>query len=183
MPEGAEEGTLSEPASGPATVPEGKVFISYASQDAAIATALCDALEAASILCWIAPRDVRPGDFYADAIVQGITNCPVFVLIMSQAAVDSPHVLREVERASSKRRPIVTLRTDTAPLPPGLEYFLSASQWLDASGSSADRQFPKLVEAVRSRGRRRPDNGSGRTQGWQCDGLSARLYLRAPRRF
>jgi hypothetical protein len=51
MPVGAEEGTLSEPASGPATVPEGKVFISYASQDAAIATALCDALEAASILC------------------------------------------------------------------------------------------------------------------------------------
>jgi TolB-like protein len=151
MPEGAEEGTLSEPASGPATVPEGKVFISYASQDAAIATALCDALEAASILCWIAPRDVRPGDFYADAIVQAIANCPIFVLVLSQTAIDSPHVLREVERAGSKRRPIVTLRTDTSPLPPGLEYFLSASQWLDASGSSADRQFPKLVEAVRSR--------------------------------
>src|SRR3984957_18635432 len=144
MPEGAEERT-KEPASGPATV--SKVFLSYASQDAAIANALCDALEAAGIPCWIAPRDVRPGDFYADAIVQAITQCPAFVLILSQAAIDSPHVLREVERASSKRRPIVTFRIDTAPLPPGLEYFLSASQWLDASGGPPDRQFSKLIEA------------------------------------
>src|ERR1700722_9431782 len=148
MPEGAEERT-KEPASGPAAV--SKVFLSYASQDAAIANALCDALEAAGIPCWIAPRDVRPGDFYADAIVQAITQCPAFVLILSQAAIDSPHVLREVERASSKRRPIITFRIDSAPLPPGLEYFLSASQWLDASGGHPDRQFPKLIDAVRSR--------------------------------
>jgi TolB-like protein/Flp pilus assembly protein TadD len=127
------------------------VFVSYASQDAAIANALCAALEAAGIPCWIAPRDVRPGDFYADAIVQAITQCPAFVLILSQAAIDSPHVLREVERASSKRRVIVTFRIDTTLLTSGLEYFLSASQWLDASGGTADRQFQKLIEAVRNR--------------------------------
>ena len=150
MPEGAEERT-KEPASGPATV--SKVFLSYASQDAALANALCDALEVAGFPCWIAPRDVRPGDFYADAIVQAITQCPAFVLILSQLAIDSPHVLREVERASSKRRPIITFRIDTASLPPGLEYFLSASQWLDASGGHAERQFPTLIEAVRGRGK------------------------------
>jgi hypothetical protein len=127
------------------------VFVSYASQDAAIANALCAALEAAGIPCWIAPRDVRPGDFYADAIVKAITQCPAFVLILSQAAIDSPHVLREVERASSKRRVIVTFRIDTTLLTSGLEYFLSASQWLDASGGAADRQFQKLIEAVRNR--------------------------------
>jgi hypothetical protein len=87
----------------------------------------------AGIPCWVAPRDVKPSDFYADAIVQAINRCPVFVLALSQAAIDSPHVLR-AERASSKRRPIATFRIDTAPLPPELEYSLSASQWLDASG-------------------------------------------------
>jgi TolB-like protein/cytochrome c-type biogenesis protein CcmH/NrfG len=154
MPEGVGEGTDPAPApsADPVVIPGGKVFISYASHEAAIANALCDALEAAGIPCWIAPRDVRPGDFYADAIVHAITNCPMLVLVLSQAAIDSPHVLREVERASSKRRPIITFRIDTAPLPPGLEYFLSASQWLDASGGSADRQIPKLIEAVRGRG-------------------------------
>src|ERR1700722_7942601 len=147
MSQEAKEGTQSQPAPGPSTVPEGKVFLSYASQDAALANALSEALEVAGIPCWIAPRDVRTGDFYADAIVQAITQCPAFVLILSQAAIDSPHVLREVERASSKRRPIITFRIDSAPLPPGLEYFLSASQWLDASGGHAERQFPTLIEA------------------------------------
>ncbi|HEY4972327.1 MAG TPA: hypothetical protein VII41_01895, partial [Steroidobacteraceae bacterium] len=32
-----------------------------------------------------------------------------------------------------------------------MEYFLSASQWIDASGANPERQFPKLVDALRSR--------------------------------
>jgi hypothetical protein len=36
------------------------VFISYASQDAAVAAALVEALERHGIACWTAPRDVKP---------------------------------------------------------------------------------------------------------------------------
>jgi TolB-like protein len=131
--------------------PPGAAFISYASQDAALADALCLALERQGVGCWIAPRDVRPGDFYADAIVQAINACSAVVVVLSKNSVDSAHVLREVERASAKKRPVITFRIDNAPLPPGLEYFLSASQWIDSGGVRAERLFPKLVEAVRSR--------------------------------
>ncbi|MGO9039968.1 MAG: toll/interleukin-1 receptor domain-containing protein, partial [Steroidobacteraceae bacterium] len=48
------------------------VFVSYASADAGIAEQACAALEAAGVPCWIAPRDVRPGDPYAAAIVEAI---------------------------------------------------------------------------------------------------------------
>jgi TolB-like protein/Tfp pilus assembly protein PilF len=132
-------------------VPAAVVFISYASHDAPIAEQLCSALEQGGVACWLAPRNVRPGDFYADSIVQAINGCAVLVLLLSQSAIDSPHVLREVERASAKRRPIIGFRIDAAALPPGLEYFLSTSQWIDASAAPADRPFPKLLEAVRSR--------------------------------
>jgi len=44
------------------------VFLSYASQDIVIAGAACEALEHAGIICWMAPRDVTPGTFYADEI-------------------------------------------------------------------------------------------------------------------
>jgi len=152
MPQGAEEGTAAQPAPGLSAIPGGKVFVSYASQDTDIANALCNALERAGIPCWIAPRDVRPGDFYADAIVQAIAAAPVLVLILSRAAIDSPHVLREIERASSKKRRIIAFRIDAASLPPGLEYFLSASQWLDASSGPPERRFPHLIEAVRTVG-------------------------------
>jgi TolB-like protein/Tfp pilus assembly protein PilF len=145
------EGGEPDPVSGTARSPDNAVFISYASQDSAVAQALCAALERAGIACWIAPRDVRPGDFYADSIVQAINACTVLVLLLSQSAIDSNHVLREVERASAKKRPIIAFRIDAATLPPGLEYFLSASQWIDASGTTPERQFPKLVEALRSR--------------------------------
>ena len=57
-------------------------------------------------------------------------------------------MLREVERAASKRHPVVSLRIDKAPLPAGLEYFLNTSQWLDASAGDTARALPKLVSAV-----------------------------------
>jgi TolB-like protein/tetratricopeptide (TPR) repeat protein len=146
--DGAEHNT---PGSAVPPNPANSVFISYASQDATLAEALCAALEREGVACWIAPRNVRPGDFYADAIVNAINACPVLVLVLSKNSVDSAHVLREVERASAKKRPVIAFRIDASPLPPGLEYFLSASQWIDSSGDRADRHFPKLVEAIRSR--------------------------------
>ena len=137
------------------------VFISYASQDAAVAERLCTALEAAGLQCWIAPRDVRAGASYAAAIVEAINSCRMLVLLLSQAAIDSPHVLREVERASSKRRPVLSVRMDAAKLPPDLEYFLSANQWLDASSRPIEQILPALVESVRNHARGMGDQALG----------------------
>src|SRR5476651_891626 len=81
------------------------VFVSYASQDAAVANSVVDALEKQGIRCWIAPRDVTPGEFYADAIVHAIDSAKALVLVLSQHAAVSHHILREVERASAKRHP------------------------------------------------------------------------------
>jgi TolB-like protein len=125
------------------------VFISYASQDVTIADTIRAALEAAGILCWIAPRDVRAGQSYAAAIVEAINSCRMLLLVLSQAAIDSPHVLREVERASSKRRPVLSVRMDASKLPPDLEYFLSANQWLEASGKPIEQMLPAVVGSVR----------------------------------
>jgi serine/threonine-protein kinase len=130
-------------------VVDGRVFISYGSQDSAIANSLVEALEHNGTKCWIAPRDVVAGEFYADAIVHAIDAARALVLVLSQSSAASHHILREVERASSKRHPVITLRIDRAPLPAGLEYFLNTSHWLDAADTDPDRAFPKLIEAVR----------------------------------
>ena len=93
-------------------------------------------------------EDVTPGAFYGDEIVHAIDAAKAIVLILSQNAATSPHVLREVERAASKRHAVISLRIDKAPLPAGLEYFLNTSQWLDASTGDTVRALPKLVSAV-----------------------------------
>jgi TolB-like protein len=70
------------------------------------------------------------------------------VLILSEHGAASQHVLREVERASSKRHPVIAFRIDTASMPADLEYFLNTSQWLDASRTSLEGALPRLIDAV-----------------------------------
>lgn len=125
------------------------VFVSYASQDASIANAIVAALERNGLRCWIAPRDVPPGTLYADVIIRAINGTKVLVLVLSENSVSSPHVGKEIERASAKRRPIIALRTDAKPLTPALEYFLSESQWIDVGTGGPEAAESKLVEAVR----------------------------------
>jgi TolB-like protein/Flp pilus assembly protein TadD len=125
------------------------VFISYASQDKTTADAICELVESEGIGCWIAPRDVIPGEFYADAIVRALNEAQVLLLVLTEHAVNSPHVLREVERTSSKRHPIISLRIGAISLPPALEYFLSSSHWLEARPSGIKDSFPQLLAAVK----------------------------------
>ncbi|MEY4762681.1 MAG: hypothetical protein RLZZ200_2537 [Pseudomonadota bacterium] len=126
------------------------VFISHASQDAAVAMAVVRALERAGLTCWIAPRDVVPGAHYAGEIVRAINECSLVVLVLSAQSVVSPHVGKELERATSKRRPIIALRMDEAVLPHDFEYFLSESQWIEAGAAGIESAAAKVVEAVRS---------------------------------
>jgi TolB-like protein/cytochrome c-type biogenesis protein CcmH/NrfG len=133
----------------PQLTPGRDVFISYASQDKGVAESVCKALESAGLACWIAPRDVVPGESFAGAIVHAIDATKVTVLVLSEHAADSQHVLREVERATSKRHAVIAFRLDMTALPADFEYFLNTSQWLDASTIGVRRALPKLVEAVR----------------------------------
>ena len=124
-------------------------FISYASQDAALANAVVVALEQSGSTCWIAPRDVEPGALYADEIIRAINECTAVVLVLSAQSSASHHVGKELERASSKRRRIITLRTDATALPRAFEYFLSESQWIEVGPNGIEPAAAKLAEAVR----------------------------------
>jgi adenylate cyclase len=150
--EAPEPGTGQPPTEPPAAVQVANasihVFVSYASQDVAIADAIVDALERHGIKCWIAPRDVIPGSLYADGIVRAITGAKVFALVLSEHAIASSHVGKEIERASSNRRPIIAFRIDLAPLTPAFQYFLSESQWITVGAGGTEAASAKLVEAV-----------------------------------
>jgi adenylate cyclase len=124
-------------------------FISYASADVSTADAFVAALEERGLQCWIAPRDVVPGALYADGIARAIDASKAFLLILSGHAIGSRHVGKEIERASSRRLPVIALRIDSAPLTPAFEYFLSESQWIDVQPGRIDLAITKLLEAIR----------------------------------
>lgn len=124
---------MTEPSQAPAA------FISYATQDRDKAFEICRLLEARGLKCWIAPRDVRAGREYADEIVSGIERAQALVLVLSGSANDSIFVRREVERAVSKKKPVFPIRIENVAPSPSLEFFVSATHWIDAwSGSLSD---------------------------------------------
>jgi hypothetical protein len=138
---------MTEDSANPTTLGH-DVFVSYASQDATVANSIVENLEQHGLRCWIAPRDVKPGAQYADAIVRAINDARAVLLVMSGSAVGSSHVAREVERAASKGKPIIPFRIDSAALNPELEYFLSNSQWIDVPKLGMAAALTKLAGAV-----------------------------------
>lgn len=124
------------------------VFISYASHDKPCAEAICKDLEARDIQCWIAPRDVPLGADYARSIMEGITEAHAMIVIVSTLSNKSVHVPREVERAVSRNIPVLPFRIEAVPLSASLEYFVSSSQWLDASEGRIESHFEELAQAV-----------------------------------
>jgi TolB-like protein/Tfp pilus assembly protein PilF len=142
-----EAGTNTEESSAVGT--SRSVFLSYASHDAETAKSICEYLERRGVSCWMAPRDVPAGALYADAIVRAINEAKALVVVLSQSAVASSHVGKEIERASSKKKKIIAFRIDPAQLTPALEYFLSESQWIDVPALGMQAALVKLAEAVK----------------------------------
>jgi len=126
-----------------------EIFISYSARDVTIAETTCQALEKEGLDCWIAPRDITPGVKYAEAILDGINNCRIFLLILSAVSNDSPQVEMEVDRAASKDIPILSFRIDQVVLSKTMEYYLSSRHWLDASTPPLEKHISTLVRTIK----------------------------------
>ena len=50
------------------------VFVSHSVKDKAVAEAVVERLEAESLICWIAPRDVVPGADWGESIIDAIES-------------------------------------------------------------------------------------------------------------
>jgi len=121
------------------------IFISYSSVDRDVADLTCVHLENSGFSCWIAPRDIPPGEIYAKAIIDAILQCPIMIVIFSASANKSHHVLREVERAVSNGRVvIIPFRIEDVHPSGALEYFLSSQHWLDAIEPPLEQHLENL---------------------------------------
>ena len=109
-----------------------QIFISHSSADAEAAANICETLERHGSKCFIAPRDIRSGREYAEELLDGIDLSSAMILLMSENANHSPHVLREVERAVSKGIPILVYKLEDVTLTKSMEYFLMTHQWINA---------------------------------------------------
>jgi hypothetical protein len=125
-------------------------FISYSNADAEPAEQIRQALESRGVKCWIAPRDIPAGQTWASAIVTGIEESHVVVVLISAAANHSRQMPREVEIADAKHRGVLPVRIENVALASDLEFFLGNRQWIDVFPGPIMAHADRLAAAVAS---------------------------------
>jgi hypothetical protein len=141
-------------------MPGRDIFISYSSQDDAIAGLACERLEQAGYSCWFAPRDIPPGELYAGQIIQALRESRFVLLFFREHSNASAQVVREINFAVSQRLPTLVVRLDPTPLNNNFEYLIRINQWLDVSHLANDQervaQMPERIAAAFAKLKARP---------------------------
>ena len=132
------------------------VFVSHSSKDKPHADALCAALEASGLRCWIAPRDIDPGRKWDESIMDGIASSRVMLLVHSANANESDDVEREIVHASNAELPVLPVRLEDVTLSKSMHYHLVQAQWLDAFPPPLDAHLGMIVESVQELVQRPP---------------------------
>ena len=114
-----------------------EVFVSYNKNDNKEAMDVVGYLEQYGKNCWIAPRDVVLS--YASDIVDAISKCKIFVIVISANTLNSVHVLNEIEQAyryfSEGKLAIVPFFIERVTLTPAMDYYLARIQHIYCDGN------------------------------------------------
>ncbi len=121
------------------------LFLSHSSKEYDIAEKICEYLENHGHSCFLAPRDIRSGHIYAQEIMEGIENTDAMLVLLSKAANESPHVLREVESAVSKKKTVFVYQLEEVELSKSLQYFLMTHQWI---GKFSDGNYDEILQSI-----------------------------------
>ena len=107
-------------------------------------------LERHRVRCWIAPRDITPGEEWGAAIIKGMNGSRIMVLIFSGHANASGQVRREVERAISRGMSVLPVRSRERPPRRGDGVCPGHTHWLDAFTPPLERQLELLARSVKT---------------------------------
>ena len=124
------------------------LFISFATENKEIADYLVERIEKRGYRCFIAPRDIRVGSEYAVEIIHAISNSTAFLLVFSSESDKSPYVIREVNSAVSRNKPIIPLRIEDFLPSEAMEFYLGPTHWLDAFPEILDIHLDKVIGII-----------------------------------
>ena len=162
------------------------VFISYSRKDLTAATELAERLEAEGLTIWIDRHSIGGAKTWAAEITAAIRDCGTLILLISEHAVTSTNVMKEVALAAKIHKPILPIVLREAPLPDSIEYHLAGIHHLYYSDSPsilravkghAAISLPAKVKDTRKTLLVLPfdDLSPGKNNGWFADGLAAEL--------
>jgi hypothetical protein len=130
------------------------VFLSYARRDEQMALTVLRALGEADVRIWY-DRGIEGGVDWAERIEERLRNCTVLCALLSESAVDSEYVRKEIHLAVDTRKPIVPARLDDVELGRGLALLLGGRQILDFRVNGFSGELTQALTAWINPGGRR----------------------------
>jgi hypothetical protein len=110
------------------------IFISYSSKDQKSAEAICTAIENRGFACWIASRDIGPGENFQAQVVRAIRNAKIMVLVFSSNANNSEEIKKELVLAGQCRLVVIPIRVEDVTPDDAFAYEFATRQWIDVFG-------------------------------------------------
>jgi hypothetical protein len=126
------------------------VFLSYSRTDRAAADALVAALERQGILVWRDISGIPGGAEWRDSLLVAFGKTQALVLLMSEKAMSSKWVRRELEYADSKGLPIVPVCGDEVTTPEWFKLQFGGLQRQQIEVRAIDAAAPALAAMVRA---------------------------------
>lgn len=122
------------------------VFISYSSKNQDIADSTRRLLKSCNISCWMAPYDIPAGSKYAHVINDAIEHSSCLLLLLTNDSQNSQFVEREVERAITYRKPIITMQLEDVILNSGFKFYLGEEQIVAVR--DIDQNNPEMLKII-----------------------------------
>jgi adenylate cyclase len=107
------------------------VFISYSREDKDKVLGLADKLRAAGVSLWIDQGGIDAATMWGEEIVHALDGAKVLLLMVSEAAVRSHNVIKEVVLASERKSHILPVHLEPTQLPPSFKYPLAGIQHIE----------------------------------------------------
>src|SRR5579864_1396418 len=143
------------------------VFLSHASKDRKVAETICQAVESRGVQCWMANRDVHPGENFQEAIVHAIRAAKVMVFVFSANSNNSDEVKKEIALAGANKLFVIPVRVEDVDPNEALLYEFATRQWIDMFSDWEDSldQVMTQIKAIAAVPAAEPDAAVDKSKG------------------
>jgi adenylate cyclase len=124
------------------------VFISYSREDKDRVVALAQQLREAGVSLWIDQGGIDGAAMWSEEIVNALENSKVLMLMVSEKAVTSHNVVKEVTIASERKGHILPVHLEPTRIPQGLKYPLAGIQHIEYFQGDQKENLKSILRAL-----------------------------------
>lgn len=124
------------------------VFVSYSREDNDKVLELTAKLRAAGVPLWMDVRSIDGAAMWGEEIVNALAKAKVLLLLVTESAVRSHNVTKEVLLASERKGHILPVHLEPTQIPPSLKYPLAGIQHIEYFRGDPDENLKTIIRSL-----------------------------------